>query len=385
MISTRWLSTALCGAAAFCLQAQARGSSPEVEHHHTAPAANAAIPRDTWEDRRLAQEGESALAAGDAAAAQRAFDRAALLVHSPEVEMGLVRSYMQAGDFRRALNFASHAAGAHRNVPAGTALYAWLLHISGQSRVAAIMLAEAAQRAPDDPALRQARASLSEPWPTVSGVLAEVPGRAAPYAWGAAVPGTARVVGSGVIIDGGRAALVPTRFLDEAQQVWVRNGLGQTSEASVEQRLEAVPLSLLRLAHPLTPPPSMKIAAREPFGGSPGYTVEYAPGAGDLAAWPLLRQGFFGSVPRDGGLRPLGIDVPPGPRGGPVFDAAGRLAGIAITDSAGRDRIVLVSQLGARFGESEREVSVSGPSPRPPIDEIYERALSATAQVILAR
>lgn len=385
MISTRCMAAALCGAAALCIQSQALGSSSEAEHHHASPAANTDSPRETTEDRRLALEGEAALAAGDAAAAQRAFDRAALLVHSPEVEMGLVRSYMQAGEFRRALSFASHAAGAHRNVPAATALYAWLLHISGQGRVAAIMLAEAAQRAPDDPALRQARASLSEPWPTVSGVLAEVPGRAAPYAWGAAVPGTARVVGSGVIIDGGRAALVPTRLLDEVRHVWVRNGLGQTSEALLEQRLEAVPLSVLRLAHPLAPPPSIRIAAREPFGGSPGYTIEYAPGPGDLAAWPLLWQGFFGSVPRDGGPRPLGIDVPPGPRGGPVFDAAGRLTGIAITDSAGRDRIVLVSQFAARFGESEPEVSVSGPSARAPIDEIYERALSATAQVILAR
>ncbi len=385
MNSARWLAAALCCAAAFCIQGQALGSSPEGEHQQTAPAANAANPLQTAQDRRLAREGESALAVGDAVAAQRAFERAALLVHSPEVEMGLVRSYMQAGDFRRALNFASHAAGAHRNVPAGTALYAWLLHISGQGRVAATMLAEAAQRAPDDPALREAGASLSEPWPMVAGVLAEVPGRAAPYAWGAAVPGTARVVGSGVIIDGGRAALVPTHLLDEARQVWIRNGLGQTSEASVEQRLEAVPFSVLRLAQPLAPRPTTRIAKREPFGGSPGYAIEYAPGPGDLAAWPLLRQGFFGSVPRDGGLRALGIDVPPGPRGGPIFDAAGRLAGIAMTDSAGRDRIVLVSQIGARLGDSEPEVAVSGTSPRMPIDEIYERALSATAQVILAR
>jgi hypothetical protein len=376
------LTAVLLGAAALFVQAHAPGVEAQTRSTAGARADN---PRDIAEIQRLTTEGESALATGDTPAAERAFERAALMTHAADIEMGLVRTYMQAGDYRRALTFASHAAGAHRDVSAGTALYAWLLHVGGQNRVAATMLTEAAQRAPDDPVLRQALTSLADPWPMVSGALAEVPGRTAPYAWGAAVPGSARVLGTGVLIEGGHAALVPTRFLAEAQFVWIRNGLGQTTEATVERQLDVVPLTLLRLAHPLRSPPTLQRAQREPFGGSPAYTFEYASGPGTLAAWPLMRAGFFGSVPRDDGPRPLGIDVPAGPRGGPVFDAAGRLVGIAITDSAGDNRTVFASRLGPLIYAGEIEAPVSGQSPRMPVDEIYERALIAAVQVIVAQ
>ncbi len=44
---------------------------------------------------------------------------------------------MQAGEYRRALSFGAHAAGAHRDFPAATALYAWLLYVGGQDAFAA--------------------------------------------------------------------------------------------------------------------------------------------------------------------------------------------------------------------------------------------------------
>jgi hypothetical protein len=214
--------------------------------------------------------------------------------------------------------------------------------------------------------------------------LAEGPWRVAPHAWGATVPAHAQVRASGVLIDGGRAVLVPGGVLGQARRVWVRNGLGQTSAAGVEKRFDAPDLTLLRLASPLAPPPAMRPTAREPFGGSPAYTAEYSAGAGDRAAWPLLRQGFMGGVPRDDGPRPLGIEVPPGPRGGPVFDAAGRLVGIAITDGAGVNRIVFASRVGALIGAPDADAPAVAPAQRMPLDEIYERALTATVQVILA-
>jgi S1-C subfamily serine protease len=367
LISRRRLAAALCGAAAFPIQAVANG-----DHGLNL----------TTEVRRLVQAGELALTSGDVEAARNAFDQASQLVHAPEVELGLVRTYMQAGEYRRALAFAAHAAGAHTELPAGTALYAWLLQVGGQGRVATSTLSAALQRAPADATLQQAKASLSDPWPTVAGVLTELPWRTAPYAWGAAVPATAHMAGSGIVIDQGRAVLVPTHLLGAARDVWVRNGLGQTAQAVFDQQLETTGLTQLRLLHPLAPPAMLR-AVREPFGGSPGYTVEFAPGPGTLAAWPLLRAGFFGRSARDGTLRPLGIDVPPGPLGGPVFDAAGRLVGIATWDIAGGSRLVPVQGLTVRTGEGEPDAPASGRLPTKSIDEIYERALTATAQVIL--
>ncbi|MBC7942049.1 MAG: hypothetical protein H7Z19_20225, partial [Chitinophagaceae bacterium] len=87
--------------------------SQEAQRRFT-PGAGSDPASDLAERLRLTQAGEAALAAGDTDSAQRHFDRAAGMVHAADVEMGLVRTYMQAGAYRQALGFASHAAGAHR-------------------------------------------------------------------------------------------------------------------------------------------------------------------------------------------------------------------------------------------------------------------------------
>ena len=48
---------------------------------------------------------EAALARGEPTQAVNAFDRAALMLHSADAEMSLVRAYLQAGEYRRALAF----------------------------------------------------------------------------------------------------------------------------------------------------------------------------------------------------------------------------------------------------------------------------------------
>ena len=149
---------------------------------------------------RLIEEGETQLAAGDAAAALAAFEQAAAMVHEPEVEMGIVRSHMQAGDYRRALAFCAHVAGAHREAPAGTALYAWLLHAGGHAGVAARVLAQALSLDPQDACLLAARDALALAWPRAQGVLLAPPQRMAPYATSATpegrAPAAARVAGT---------------------------------------------------------------------------------------------------------------------------------------------------------------------------------------------
>jgi hypothetical protein len=337
------------------------------------------------EQQQLLDQGESRLATGDATGAVEAFERATQFGEAAGPELSLVRAYMQAGEYRRALGLIPHAVGEHVETPSGTALYAWLLEVGGQSRFARVVLDEALRRAPTDPVLRQVQETLSTTWPRPSGALLEPPWRAAPYAWGTQVSPSARVLATGVLIDEGRAALVPTRSLDGAVHVWIRNGMGQTAQASIGEALDDVPLTLLRLQKPLARPPAFLRVTQEPFGGSPGYALEYSAGAGDLAAWPLLRPGFFASVSRDGGIRPLGIDLPRGSRGGPVFDAAGQLVGLAFADSSNVDRVVFASRLDPRLGVSRADAPAASPLTRMPIDEVYERGLRATVQVLVER
>ena len=344
---------------------------------------------------QLLDAGEQLLSQGDVQAARQAFDRAAMMLHAADTEAALVRTHMQAGEYRQALAFGARAAGAHRREwPAGTALYAWLLQVGGQGVVAQRMLDEAPVLAPDDAALLAAQAQLARPWPQASGPLA-LPLQVAPYAVGAAVPPGARVVGSALLLASGTAALAPAALLRTAalrpDQVWLRNGLGDTVAAQVEQPDEALGLVLLRLAAPL-PAVAMMPVVHDPFAGAPASMVEFGTADGALAAaWPLLRQGFFSRVTAADGPRLLGIAAPAGPRGGPVFDAAGRLAGIAIAAADGQDRLVPASALLLHFGPAwignttrSSGVVATGPA-RAEVDVVYERALRSVLQVLLAR
>lgn len=337
--------------------------------------------------QRLA-DGERLLAQGDAAAALQVFEQAAMMLHAADTEAALVRSHMQAGDYRRAIAFGAHAAGAHRREwPAGTALYGWLLHAGGQGVVARRQLDDALAIAPDDEALQAARLQLAAPWPVAAGPLHRLPLQVAPYAWGTAVPAGAQGVGSAVLVGGGTAALLPAAALPASaapnSPVWLRNGLGQTVLAHLAARDDDLGLLLLALATPL-PTAELRPVPAAPFGGSPGYLVEYSPGDG-AAAWPLLRQGFFARIAAHG-PRALGIEAPAGPRGGPVFDAAGRLAGIATPGVGGPDRLVPTQALLTRFGPL-LAVSDGAPPLKPlaDVDEVYERSLRTALQVLSLR
>lgn len=282
----------------------------------------------------LLAAGESALAQGDAPQAALFFQRAGYVKHAADAEIGLVRAYMQAGEYRRALAFAAHTAGAHPD-PAGKAFYAQLLELGGREEIAAR-------------------------------VLKEPPARFAPSSpESAALPEGARVLATGVLIDGGRAALAP---LPLAEAVWVRNGLGGVSAARVARRIEESRIALLELERPLEG--AVPAAPRDAFPGSPAYALEYPASADAVPMWPVLRAGFLGR-------RDLGIALPPGPRGGPVLDSAGRLVGLALGE-----RLLPVSRLKALFGELPSD---SRPAPPAALEEIYERALAATLQVIAIR
>lgn len=355
------------------------------------PANAADVPGGLSVQRRaLLDDGERLLAAGRTEEGHASFERAAMLLHAPDTEAALVRSHMQAGHYRQALAFGAHAAGAHRREwPAGQALYAWLLHVGGQGVVARRLLDDALALAPDDAALRSARAQLGMPWPRADSVLRERPLTVAPYAVGETVAASAAVAGSGLLLPGGERALVPLSVLGRARHggsVWLRNGLGQTVLARPEQLDEGLGLALLRLSSAL-PAPALEAAPREPFGGSPGYMVEYAAQDDGAAAWPLLRQGFFARVSPTEAARPLGIEAPAGPRGGPVFDGAGRLAGVAITAADATARLLPVSRLAERFGLAWSRVEAlqpaALPTPRADVDAVYERALHWTLQVLV--
>jgi hypothetical protein len=341
-------------------------------------------PARLQERAQLLAQAEAALARSDVAVAQNAFERAALISHAADTEMGVVRAHMQAGQYRRALAFGAHTAGAHLDVVGGAALYAWLLHVGGQEAAAQRMLTDALTRTPHHPLLMATQKQLQSGHPLATGLLLQTPVRMAPYGPQTGLPGGARVAGSGVLFDNGRRVLVPMNTLSPSRRLWVRNGMGQLAPAQIEKRHAKLKVATLLLGSALPMDAPWPLADKDAFAGSVGFAVEYAPSTTSVPQWPVLRTGFLGEPSADGTSRALGIALGTGPRGGPVFDNMGRFVGMALASPSGKNQWVTASQLYAAVGESLGKRSAAPARERMPVDQLYELALQNTVQVIRA-
>jgi len=328
----------------------------------------------------LLVRGESALKAGDAVAARGAYEQAAALRHTADIEIGWVRAQMQAGEYRRALAFAAHIAGAHPHEGRGAALYAWLLFLGGQEAVANEALARAQLRLPEDALLSGVKARLT----AASAARPDAP-FFAPQPLGDELPAEARAVGNAILLPDAQHAVVPLALLEGGGALWLRNGLGRTARAELLRSDAASGLAVLHLATPLDAPATLALAPREPFPGSPGLVVGYRAEADALPAWPKLSTGFLGGVMPGATQRRLGIEVPAGSAGSPVFDAAGRLAGIVLpAGGPGQPGLGRVALLGAVAGLEASAPAASPAPPAMPLDQLYERALRSSLQLIRA-
>lgn len=346
----------------------------------------------------LLKTGEAALTRLDVNAALDAFERAALIAHAADTEIALVRTYMQGGDYRRALAFGAHTAGSHLDVIGGSVLYAWLLNVGGQPALAERLVAASERRMPGNPLVAAVKEQLRSGKPIASGPLLAPPTRLAPYGDAKGLPVNARVAGSAFLLPSGTAALMPLNLLPRSGKLWLRNGLGQLVKARIDKKFGDLKVALVRLDGPLPVPQELLVAPGEAFAGSPGFAVEYVSTPDAAPAWPVLRAGFLGGDKGDSDERLLGIDMPAGPRGGPVFDGYGRFVGLALQGASrtsgevasGDDRLIPVSQLrkalhGSTAGEQltvQDVPSPSGPRPRGLADKIYEGSLRSTLQVI---
>ncbi len=363
---------------------------------NAARAAAKVTPELLQERADLLEKGEAALAALQLEPALLAFERAASILHAADTEIALVRTYMQYGQYRRALAAGAHTAGAHLDVVGGSALYAWLLHMGAQTAVAQRLLTEAQTRMPGNTNLEQVRQQLNGGTPLATGDLLNPPTRLAPYGVTQGLPVTARVVGSAVLLQDGTQALVPLSLLPKPAKrvkLWLRNGMGLLAGGTVVKRLPAAGVALVKLSQPLPVPDDFWMADKEPFPGSPGYAVEYVanPKAAKTTqyaapAWPLLRLGFLGGmVTADGPDRLLGVDMPVGPRGGPVFGSAGQLIGVALHGKPGTaDQLVTVSQLQKALDQPLGAPMPNSAPTTATADRIYENGLKVSLQVITA-
>ena len=380
----------------FMAQVQPQPSASQAGGQAVREAA-ALSPARLQERAELLKTGETALVRLDVNAALDAFERATLILHAADTEIALVRSYMQGGDYRRALAFGAHTAGAHLDVIGGATLYAWLLHVGGQPAIAQRLLTASEARLPGNPVVAAVQQQLRSGKPVAAGPMLMPPTRLAPYGDAKGLPDTAQVVGTALLLQSGTGALLPLSLLPRSGKLWLRNGLGQLVKAKVDKRLNDLKVALVRLDGPLPTPDDVLVAPGDAFPGSAGFAVEYVSTPDAAPAWPVLRTGFLGGGVGDSGERLLGIDMPAGPRGGPVFDGTGRLIGLALQGptgaaATGDDRLVPVAQLrkalrGGLAGEqltAQDAPDPTGSRPRGLVDKIYENSLKSSLQVITA-
>jgi hypothetical protein len=198
---------------------------------------------------------------------------------------------------------------------------------------------------------------------------------------------TTAAVASATLAADGRHAFVPLHAVDGARQIALRNGLGQTVTAVVDPTRVQSGLAVLTLDAGLPTAAGLNRVPVAPFAGGPAYMVEYGTDTEGTPAWPILRSGFFGRFLLRPGDRLLGIDAPAGARGGPVFDAAGQIAGVAVIGADPRDHLVSIFELEALLNRRLGAVPTAATekSAARPIDSIYEGALRTALQVLVTR
>jgi hypothetical protein len=362
-----------------------RAAWPAYPVAHSVRVEAAGVAPDILAKRdALMKQGAADLAAGDNNAAAAAFETAVSMVHAPDAELGLARSYMQAGKYRQALSYGAHTAGAHKEEPEGTALYVWLLHVGGQEAAAKRILLEAQARMPGDAVLARAQRWIEAGLASSSGKPGAV-SAFAPYSLPPLKGATAAMSGSGVLVDGGHHAMVPLASVAQARKIWLRNGLGQLRKAAVENRFEKDGMALLKLDQSLPLTDGFMTAGRDPFPGSVVYSIEYSMVRGAQPDWPVLRHGFLGSPVGNGPDWELGITMPIGPHGGPVFDASGSLAGFSISTPHGKPMFLPISRIRRALGDRLSPATPAMKGTRIAMEQVYENAMRATVQVLTAR
>jgi hypothetical protein len=305
----------------------------------------------------------------DGNAALNIFEQAALIVHASEVEIGIVRSHMQAGQFQRALAFCAHAAGAHLDEPAPTLLYAQLLKLSGQMPHAEKLMTEYRARF-------KANAATSEV------------ARLSPYFDARGLPTSAKMLGSGLVLPTGTRAVIPAVMVSaRTKALWIRYGTGFLRKASVEKIVSKDGLAILKIDNPLESKgkPELAITSKPAFPGSIAYAMHFIDQM--ALSWPSLWSSFVGEPAKISTGRRL-IDLPEATAralGASLFDQTGAAIGLLVPVGASKKmQLVPISELDESSVANELSKVNQGVNRGAKIasERIYEIGLNHSVQIL---
>jgi hypothetical protein len=394
------------------------------------PAGEARIPDQTRET--IAQAHES-LAGGAPAQAADLFEKAASHGEFVDAEVGEVRARLWAGQFRHAVAISNVVAGEHPDSAEAQALLAYIEDRTGYSaqalerlgredhahpsalepvlarleilidrhqavRAAALIDDRIADQGPqiDLCRLRARARTLTAAAPADSAcdhIKQGDEGRSRWFELTAPSPAAAGAplrAGNGLIIERGTRVATLRRLIEgRAATVWVRNFRGELRQAHPEEELrrpderadpqEADAVVLLKLESAF---PSDQSSSEVAPAGVHGlcFSLSYPAAASTDPMLPAVTPCFAFKAQSNAGSMQVNVPLSSTEQGSPVFDAQGRLLGLAVPASEAR-RTTLSQVPGAGSaapGPSGVQAAATIPMP-----ELYERLAPAVVQVMV--
>ncbi len=308
--------------------------------------------------------------------ARGTLEQAAGNFHSVEIELGLIQTLMQAGEYRHALSAAAHTQAEHPDVIDTSLLYAWLLAIGGQKAPAMQLLQSGIEQYPENKELKTMLLQIKIQHLDSSLISTSADIQLRPFVSSTFAQPALRHLTNGVLIND---STVITTFFDDAKtkRIRVRNGLGQTVDAQVEQVFPKQNFAVLVLKGVIHRVQLPAIAAKTPFPGNFVYVIGYSRNHLDRSDWPQLRVDVLG-IPN--GVAPnYPLHLQDITAGSGVYDRSGQLVGVVIKEGAGTYAMSPVDGIPA---DNKATIKVAE-SNKKSMDEIFESTLSNTVQVLI--
>lgn len=345
-----------------------------------------------------------ALAQGDSEKMKGELEQAISNFHAVEIELAMIQTLMQAGEYRHALSAAAHTQAEHPEVIDSTLFYAYLLAIGGQTIPATQLLettlqAQAnSQAQADSKALKQLLAQIKQQQlnsQTLSSELTNQDIQLYPFSEINHIK--LNHVSNGVIVGDGTQVITTLDILNSINlkpNIGVRNGLGRQEKAELTHTFPQLNLALLTLKAPLNKEFSATIAHKPAFAGTPYYLSGYRLTSPEQADWPILKIDILG-LPNNNLAYQTHIQNLVA--GSPAYNNAGELIGIISTDSTTSKMVVmplsaLLNDIKTTKSKEDKitngnsSISTAPQNPlisKKPMDALYEETLSTSVQVLI--
>jgi tetratricopeptide (TPR) repeat protein len=322
--------------------------------------------------------------------------------HAVEIELAMIQTLMQAGEYRHALSAAAHTQAEHPDIVDSILFYAYLLALGGQNIPATQLLESSMQAHPNIKAMSQLLTQIKQQQlnnQVLSLDLSDNDIQLSPF--NESINKTLSHVGNGVIVGNGTQVITTLDTLKISNtntdkfkpSIWVRNGLGQQTEAEVEQVSPQTNLALLRLKKRVNKNNIVAVIAQKNSpAGTPYYISGYRITSPQQADWPTIKIDVLGMPNSDLAYQTHLSHLV---SGSPAYNTSGELIGVISQDPITSNSVVmplttLLNNLQKSASNVEATTQASN-TPQNPLlskkllDVLYEETMSTSVQILIGK